>query len=397
MNFLDYLASRSAFIIFHLFAGALGIAVIQLDLLQTGGPGLTYGSAAYIVILHVAMLGIAVVIDYSRQYAFFRRAREIAAAPDPIALVPSLPAPNCAEQRILSRLADAAYTSHTAEALKREEQSQMHIDFTNRWVHAMKTPVSVIDLLVQQSKEVRSADEALPLFDSIQEENERIAHALETMLGMARQERFSVDLLPEQVDLAEVARNVVNKHRKEFIRYSIYPGVECHSPTSIVETDEKWITFVVDQLVSNAIKYTRVSRCASAAAAATTAATVMVAASSSHPGSAGNDRRILILIDQLPTDSHDQTDIAQSALTLTVRDHGIGIPVQDLPRVFDPFFTGENGRVAPESTGMGLFLARKICAALGHTITAQSQPGQGASVTITFPTAAITHGVEAVV
>ena len=98
----------------------------------------------------------------------------------------------------------------------------MHIDFTNRWVHAMKTPVSVIDLLVQQSKEVKSVEEALPLFDSIQEENERIAHALETMLGMARQERFSLDLLPEQVDLAEVARNVVNKHRKEFIRYSIY-------------------------------------------------------------------------------------------------------------------------------------------------------------------------------
>ncbi|MGI6130895.1 MAG: sensor histidine kinase [Bacillota bacterium] len=396
MSILAYLASRAAFIIFHLFAGALAIAVIQLDLLQTGGSGLTYGSAAYIVVLHAAMLGIAVVIDYSRQYAFFRRAREIAAAPDPIALVPSLPAPSCAEQRILSRLANAAYTSHTAEALKREEQSQMHVDFTNRWVHAMKTPVSVIDLLVQQSKEVRSADEALPLFDSIQEENERIAHALETMLGMARQERFSLDLLPEQVDLAEVARNVINKHRKEFIRYSIYPSVECHSPTSIIETDEKWITFVVDQLVSNAIKYTRVSRPASAAVAAATAtATATLAARADRSRSAGGDRRILILIDQLPAGSHDHTDLAQPALTLTVRDHGIGIPIHDLPRVFDPFFTGENGRLAPESTGMGLFLARKICASLGHTITAQSQPGQGAAMTITFSTTAITHGVDA--
>ena len=398
MNILEYLASRAAFIIFHLFAGALAIAIIQLDLLQTGGPGLTYGSAAYIVVLHVAMLGIAVVIDYSRQYAFFRRAREIAAAPDPIALAPSLPAPNCAEQRILSRLANAAYTSHTAEALKREEQSQMHIDFTNRWVHAMKTPVSVIDLLVQQSREVRSADEALPLFDSIQEEHERIAHALAMMLGMARQERFSLDLLPEQVDLAEVARNVVNKHRKEFIRYSIYPSVECHSPTSIVETDEKWITFVVDQLVSNAIKYARVSRPASAAAAAaaaTVTATATLAARADRSRSAGSDRRILVLIDQLRAGSHDQTDLSQPALTLTVRDHGIGIPVQDLPRIFDPFFTGENGRLAPESTGMGLFLARKICASLGHTITAQSQPGQGAAMTITFSTTAITHGVGA--
>ena len=373
MNILEYLASRAVFMIFHLLAGALGIAVIQLDLLRTGGPGLTYGSAAYIVVLHIAMLAIAMVIDYSRQYAFFRRAREIAAAPDPIALVPSLPTPNCAEQRILSRLVNAAYTSHIAEALKREEQSQMHIDFTNRWVHAMKTPVSVIDLLVQQSKEVKSMDEALPLFDSIQEENERIAHALETMLGMARQERFSVDLLPQRVDLAEVARNVVNRHRKEFIRHSIYPSVECDAPTSIVETDEKWITFIVDQLMSNAIKYTRVSRL----------------------GSAGSDRRILILIDQLQADSHDQTNTAHPALTLTVRDHGIGIPIQDLPRIFDPFFTGENGRLAPESTGMGLFLARKTCASLGHTITAQSQPGQGAAMTITFSTTAITHGVDA--
>jgi signal transduction histidine kinase len=295
-------------------------------------------------------------------------------------------------------LANAVYTSHTAEALKREEQSQMHVDFTNRWVHAMKTPVSVIDLLVQQSREVRSADEALPLFDSIQEENERIAHALETMLGMARQERFSLDLLPEQVDLAEVARNVVNKHRKEFIRYSIYPSVECHSPTSIVETDEKWITFVVDQLVSNAIKYTRVSRPASAAAAAATAAataTATPAARADHSRSAGSDRRILVLIDQLPAGSHDHTELARPALTLTVRDHGIGIPIQDLPRIFDPFFTGENGRLAPESTGMGLFLARKTCASLGHTITAQSQPGQGAAMTITFSTTAITHGVDA--
>ena len=398
MSILDYLASRAAFIIFHLFAGALAIAIIQLDLLQAGGPGLTYGSAAYIVVLHVAMLAIAMVIDYSRQYAFFRRAREIASTPDPIARVPSLPAPSCAEQRILSQLANAAYTSHTAEALKREEQSQMHIDFTNRWVHAMKTPVSVVDLLVQQSKEIKSLDEALPLFDSIQEENERIAHALETMLGMARQERFSVDLLPEQVDLVEAARNVVNKHRKEFIRYSIYPSVECHSPTSIVETDEKWITFVVDQLVSNAIKYTRVSRPASAAAAAaaaTVTATATLAARADRSRSAGSDRRILVLIDQLRAGSHDQTDLSQPALTLTVRDHGIGIPVQDLPRIFDPFFTGENGRLAPESTGMGLFLARKICASLGHTITAQSQPGQGAAMTITFSTTAITHGVGA--
>ncbi|MEA4884011.1 MAG: sensor histidine kinase [Clostridia bacterium] len=381
MSILDYLGSRATFIIFHLLAGALGIAVIQLDLLRTGERGLTPGSAAYIVVLHTAALIVALAIDYSRQHAFFRRARAIAAGPDPLAHVPSLPIASTAEQRVLSQLANAAYTSHTAEILRREEQSQMHIDFTNRWVHAMKTPVSVIDLLVQQSREVWSVDEALTLLDSIQEENEKIAHALETMLGMARQERFSLDLLPEQVDLTEVARNVVNKHRKEFIRYSIYPVVECHAPNSIVETDEKWITFVVDQLVSNAIKYTRVNR--------------HVAAIDDCVPESG--RRVQILIDEPPIDARARIAMLPPAVTLTVRDHGIGIPAQDLPRIFDPFFTGENGRVVPESTGMGLFLVRRICADLGHTVTAQSQPGQGAAMSVTFSTTSVTHGITATV
>lgn len=369
MRIADYLAARAAFILSHLVAGGLGVAVIQLDLLQTGAPGLTAGSAAYIVTLHVAMLVTALAVDYSFQHAFFRCASEIVAARDSFAKVPSLPAPRTPEQRITSQLANAAYSSHTAQMSEREEQTQLHLDFTNRWVHAMKTPVSVIDLLVQQSREARSLDEALPLFDSIQEEAEKIAHALDTMLGMARQQRFSVDLLPSRVDLLEVARAVVNKHRKEFIRYSVYPDVECHAPSCIVETDEKWITFVVDQLVSNAIKYTRLHDAAPSAS------------KTSPPA-----KRVSILI-------HPGAGSAGSAATLTVRDFGIGIPAQDLPRVFDPFFTGENGRIAPESTGMGLYLARKVCAGLGHSITASSQPGQGTAVTVTFSSESITRGL----
>ena len=93
-------------------------------------------------------------------------------------------------------------------------------------------------------------------------------------------------------------------------------------------------------------RWTISSEYAAAAAAATVmaaaTATVTVASKTDHPESASSGKRIAIIIDQLPVDCHDRTDIAPPALTLTIRDHGIGIPIQDLPRIFDPFFTGEN-------------------------------------------------------
>lgn len=160
MKIRDYLATRLTFIVAHLLAGALCVAVIQLDLLRTGGAGLTRGSSIYIAVLHLAALIVALGIDYSKQNPFYRRMREIAVAPDPLDLLPSLPEGRTAEQTITSQLARSAYSHHTSELLTRDERSQFHIDFTNRWAHAMKTPVSVIDLLVQQSRETISLEEA---------------------------------------------------------------------------------------------------------------------------------------------------------------------------------------------------------------------------------------------
>ncbi|MDD2202487.1 MAG: sensor histidine kinase [Firmicutes bacterium] len=368
MKIREYLAARLGFVVAHLLAGALCIAVIQLDLLSTGGLGLTRGSSTYIALLHLAMLVPALAADYSKQNRFYTRMREIAQAPDPLDHVPLLPGAKTAEQRIAGEFAHSAYSHYTSEMLTRDERSQFHIDFTNRWAHAMKTPVSVIDLLVQQSRETES-QEMCALFESIQEENERIAHGLDMMLGMARQERFSVDLFPERVDLAELAREVINKHKKEFIRYSIYPRIEVTAGNACVETDRKWIAFVIDQLLSNAIKYTRVAP-------------------------SDDNKRLLIRIeDKIKAEADAGTSASVDAVMLTVEDWGVGIPEHDLPRIFDPFFTGENGRLAPESTGMGLFLANRISRELGHSLTVRSERGRGTAMTITFASRVITSGI----
>lgn len=369
MKILDYLITRLSFIAAHLLGCVLCIAVIQLDLLQTGGDGLTWGSSLYIIILHTALLVMTLTLDYLRQRPFYKRMQEITRAPHPLDLVPLLPHGKTAEQRLVAEFADSAYSHHTSDVLTRDEASQFHIDFTNRWAHALKTPVSVIGLVVQQSRGAENVEDMRRLFDSIEEENERIVHGLDMMLGMARQERFALDLLPQQIDLEKLAREAIGKHKKEFIRYSIYPRLEVTAQSSWVETDGKWMAFVIDQLLSNAIKYTRVADVEGA-------------------------KQLLVRIED---ESKDQVDGGISLdghiLKLVVEDYGVGIPEQDLPRIFEPFFTGENGRLAPGSTGMGLFLANRVCKELGHRLTVRSEPGRGTAMIVVFSTRAITSGV----
>jgi len=351
MGIFAYLRSRVALIIGHILASGLCIAVIQLDLFHTG-RGLTPDSLVYLLILNLTVLGVVLLIDYLVQYRFYRSAVEVEHDFTSADSILALALPRTPEQRIMYDLLQTFYGYHREQVAKRDSRSALHLDFVNRWAHAMKTPVSVIDLLCQQARTISTPEELRGLLESVEEEKDRLAHGLEMMLGMARQERFAMDLWPQQVDLAQVAREVVNKHKKEFIRYGLYPKVEVLTEHCTVETDYKWISFVIDQLVTNGIKYTRVSPTGS---------------------------KLVLRIEGSPKE-----------IQLTVEDDGIGIPPHDLPRVFEPFFTGENGRLVPESTGMGLYLARRICEELGHTLQVKSTPQRGTQVIITFQTRAIT-------
>ncbi|MBW7455723.1 hypothetical protein K0U00_16980 [Paenibacillus sepulcri] len=193
------------------------------------------------------------------------------------------------------------------------------------------------------------------LLDSLHEETQRIENALEMMLHTARLEKFELDLTSQRVDLMQLAREVVNEHKKVWIRSSIFPKIITDGSSMVVKTDEKWLRFVLNQLLSNAIKYTRANQGRGA-------------------------RKLLITLEK---EGH--------GCRLCIADEGIGIPEQDLPRVFDPFFTGENGRLVAEATGMGLYLIQQVCARLGHRITVESRQGEGTAVTIRFDNHSLIH------
>lgn len=211
-----------------------------------------------------------------------------------------------------------------------------HIHFINQWVHGMKTPLSVIHLVIQ--------DKDGSPFTAIGDELDRLKKGLETVLYTARLDTFEHDFYVERLDLGAVVRSVTSEQKRLFIRKRVFPVISVESGISIT-SDEKWLSFVLTQLITNALRYTV------------------------------EEGKFVHFHGYLQE---------QGRAVLEVRDEGVGIPPGDLPRVFDPYFTGVNGRSFQESTGMGLYLVKQICGKLEHEVEITSEVGKGTTVRIVF-------------
>ncbi|WP_440119168.1 sensor histidine kinase [Paenibacillus sp. QZ-Y1] len=239
----------------------------------------------------------------------------------------------------LERLLDSQYRHYHAHLHRLEKRQQEYLTFMNQWVHQMKTPLSVIELTVQDQE-----DED-PRFISIREEADQMRRGLETVLYVARLETFEQDFSVEPVSLKASGEEAIHELKRFFIRNHVYPEMQI-DPALTVQSDAKWIRFVLVQLLSNAIKY-----------------------------SSGSGQKVYI-----------QSRESGRTIVLEVRDQGVGIPKSDLSRVYQPFFTGENGRHFKESTGMGLYIVKEVLTRMNHKINLESVQGEGTTVQITFDT-----------
>jgi signal transduction histidine kinase len=217
-----------------------------------------------------------------------------------------------------------------------ENTQEKHLKFMNQWVHQMKTPLSVIELTAQNLDEPDSSD--------IREETEGIKTGLNTILYMARLQTFEQDFYVQPVVLSEIINEVNKENKRFYIRNKVYPKLQEERSKITVETDEKWIFFILSQLIHNGVKY-----------------------------STGKSNSIIISIYEKDGEA-----------VLEVTDFGVGIPDSDKRRVFNAFYTGENGRKFRESTGMGLYLAKEVVDHLGHRIEFDSEVGKGTSFRIIF-------------
>ncbi|MBP1041366.1 sensor histidine kinase [Vagococcus sp. BWB3-3] len=234
----------------------------------------------------------------------------------------------------INELLQGQYQRYFNDLKQLKNARDEHTRFINQWVHQMKTPLAVIELMMQ--------DEELDK-DSLIEETDRMKEGLNLALTMARIESFQQDFVIERVNLKSLANRAVADHKRNFIRNYVYPKIVIDEDIT-VETDEKWLSFILYQLISNAIKY-----------------------------SAMSEKTIEISAAQ---------EFGKTQLKIT--DHGIGIAKSDLPRVFQAFFTGDQGREHHEATGMGLYLVQQIAQELTHSVEIESEVGAGTTVSVIF-------------
>ncbi|MGN7455156.1 sensor histidine kinase [Paenibacillus pasadenensis] len=327
---------------------ALGAGSVIWYLERTGiGQRMDWSNLLYFWLLSAAVGATAFGIGFLRQRSYLDALLRLSEAPG----WRPLQGAATAEQRQTARMLEGLSRLAQDRLQAHDRERELHRHFVYQWVHHMKTPVSVIDLIAQSqaAKAGLGQDELRELTDSLREETDRLARGLEQMLHTARLEEFALDLHPRRVALHEAAREAVNQHKRLLIAAGVYPRIEGEA---WAETDGKWVLFLLVQLVGNAVKYSK-----------------------PKPGS----KRLDIAIGA----GED------GAAWIEVADEGIGIPAQDVPRVFDPFFTGENGRRTEESTGMGLYLCRQVAAKLGLTLELRSEEGRGTTVRIGFEGRAI--------
>ena len=224
---------------------------------------------------------------------------------------------------------DAAYEAIICRLVERENQlrqqtlqrEQERSDYYTTWVHQIKTPIAAMHLLLE--------NEDTPFSRSVGEELQRIEQYAQMVLTYQRLDSVDTDYVFRTHSVDKIVKGAIRKFAAQFIRKGIrldYAPIE-----ATVVTDEKWLSFVVEQLLSNALKYT----------------------------------------------SQGTVTIYWENNCLCIRDTGIGIAPDDLPRIFDRGYTGSTGRSDKRASGLGLYLCRRICRNLGHSISAESTPGKG--------------------
>ena len=203
------------------------------------------------------------------------------------------------------------------------------LDYYTLWVHQIKTPIAASQLLVAEV-----ADRQLK--QQLEQEIFKIDSYTNLVLQYLRLESFHDDLVLKQVQIEDLVKEIIRKYALFFIQKGL--NVNLHDLDKEIVTDKKWLLVVIEQIISNSLKYTK----------------------------------------------EGGLEIYMESQELCIKDTGIGIKNSDVLRVFERGFSGYNGRLTQQSSGLGLYLSKKISEELGHQICIESEVGKGTTVRIQF-------------
>lgn len=328
MKFLKYVKDNILNILIY-----LGMVILIALLLGAFKIEIYINIVIFIVLL---LNGIVIILlSYSRKYRFYNLLLNNLEKLDKKYLVlETIPEPDTYEEKIMVNSLYEINKSMIENIKLHQNNINEFKEFVEMWIHEVKIPISSMVLKCHNHKELKT-QEFLSLI-------RRLDHNIDQILYYVRSEDTEKDFIISEVDLKEIVRDVSLKNKDDLLENKI--TLEVNLTSLKINTDKKWLEFILNQIVNNSIKYKK-------------------------------DNNSLIRIESIET---------KDKIILSIYDNGIGIPENDISRVFNKSFTGTNGRNKVKSTGMGLYITKNLCNKLGHNIYLKSKENEYTKVIIEF-------------
>ena len=333
MKLMPFLKDKFMFLILHIICmGALS-AFLRL-------PGYGSTGVTLILIFWTVILALWLFITYRERKRYFDEIDKILAEVDQRYLLGELLPYSCRlEDRLYNKMMHLSNKSVIEKIRKIEDAQRDYREYIESWVHEIKTPITGVALICENRRRHEAVTQEN--LREISLENQKIENCVDKVLYYARMENVYKDFLIQKTDLQKTAEEVLAKNRLLLIRHQVRAEVCCED---MVYTDGKWISFILNQMIGNSVKYR-------------------------------SESPVFLIY----------TEREKDGVRLTIEDNGVGILPEELSRIFEKGFTGSNGRSHKQATGMGLYLCKRLCERLEIGLSAQSQPGRGTKMTLDFP------------
>ena len=336
MNGAQYLKDKLPALMINLL-GMLALALF----LMANGNGLQiilFILAVWLLVLVLCMLS----FYYSRK-KYLNRLLDMAEQLEERYLLPEvMEVPERADDQVFYQLMKMTEKSMLERIGGIQRERKEYKEYIEQWIHEVKTPITAMKLIYENNPG--------PFTRDLMTELENVNRFTEQALYFARSEHAEKDYSVREIRLSDVVHEAIAGNK--YLLRQNHVAITVEDMDDVVYTDDKWVRFILDQLISNAVKYR-------------------------------TDKLVL----------HFFTRKENDRILLSVVDNGIGIPSGDLPRIFEKGFTGENGRRIHSSTGIGLYLCRRLCDKLGIGISASSR-GQGTTISLSFHINDFVTGVQ---
>lgn len=291
----------------------------------------------YIPLIIMGLYMISIIIEYFKRKKFYDNLLKILEELDEKYLITEIiKTPNFLEGQILKNSLEQIDKSMLENVNKYKYMTEDYKEYIELWIHEIKIPIATSKMVIENNKNA--------ITKSIDEELDKVENYIEQALFYARSNTVEKDYYIRKVVLKEIVNESIKKNKSSLIQEKI--SIDIHDLEIEVNTDNKWIVFILNQIIQNSIKYRK-----------------------------KENSVIEIYANQ-----------GKENVILYIKDNGIGIKQGEIIRVFEKGFTGTNGRLSnKKSTGIGLYLCKKLCNKLGIGIELNSVQNEGTEVKLVFP------------